>query len=305
MVLLLFVPGVNGFPILIYLLLWILLPAADTLAKKMEMQGEAIDLRNLGKKASDFFAKGGEGKDFLENLADRVREILIQIMPFIRGITGGFLIFISTAILTGGLVPIGLNLLPNTGADVIQGLRQSWEFWVFLTGIFLVTLALAGFLFSFGLSIIKKKMFLSLFMAVGIFVLFFSGIGLTALAGVSMDQKLEDLEGKHTHLEKVDLDFFDQISLENVQDVKIVQSSQSRLEIEKYSLGSELFSWNVENERLTLKKENLDFEVCVFCWKPGYELTIFSPSLERIGLIDSEIISLNGFNEVEIWEEES
>ena len=51
-----------GFPVIIYLVLWIAVPKAETAAQKLEMRGEKVNVSNLEKKIR------GEYEDVKENL---------------------------------------------------------------------------------------------------------------------------------------------------------------------------------------------------------------------------------------------
>ena len=54
-----------GSPIIIYIILWILVPPAETTSEKLHMTGEAVNISNIEKKF----------KEGYENVADRVKNV--------------------------------------------------------------------------------------------------------------------------------------------------------------------------------------------------------------------------------------
>jgi len=53
----------QSFLVLVYLILWILMPAAKTASQKLEMRGEAVTLENIGKTVSETIATANKNND--------------------------------------------------------------------------------------------------------------------------------------------------------------------------------------------------------------------------------------------------
>nr|WP_294896861.1 PspC domain-containing protein [uncultured Pedobacter sp.] len=81
-----------GFGILIYVLLWIVMPKANTRAEKMEMKGEKINLQSFQKNIEEEL---NAVKSNLKNVKDNV-PAFDKIAPFIRDVVDGLLSFLST-----------------------------------------------------------------------------------------------------------------------------------------------------------------------------------------------------------------
>ncbi|MDC7993851.1 PspC domain-containing protein [Altibacter sp. HG106] len=115
-----------GSPILVYILLWILVPAAETTSEKLHMTGEAVNISNIEKKF----------KEGYENVADRVKNvdydkygkkvkrgasgffetlgsILLVILKIFVKIIGVFLIIVSLSTLIG--LVVGMFTLGSAG----------------------------------------------------------------------------------------------------------------------------------------------------------------------------------------------
>lgn len=107
---------VFGSGILLYIILWIIIPAAKTTAEKLEMHGEKVDVNNIGKKVNDEFedfkkrmsefgdkAKSPETKEKIRTSAQKATEFVGDVfhnMIHIFGkIVAVFLIFIGIALM--------------------------------------------------------------------------------------------------------------------------------------------------------------------------------------------------------------
>ncbi len=58
---------VGGAGVLIYLILWIVVPEARTIAQKLEMRGEAVNVSNIGKKVKEEFDQVKENMKNVKN----------------------------------------------------------------------------------------------------------------------------------------------------------------------------------------------------------------------------------------------
>ena len=63
----------SGFPVFIYILLWILLPEAKTTSEKLQMEGEPVNIDNIEKKIRDEFENlSSKLKDGANELSDKI-----------------------------------------------------------------------------------------------------------------------------------------------------------------------------------------------------------------------------------------
>lgn len=138
MILLLFIPYAPI--VLIYLILWIVVPVARTATDKLLMRGEQVTMENIGKTVTDGFEKvsdhvndyvnSGKPRSFLQKLGDLVVSIVGFIIKFCAILIGiiclPVLVIIIFALLcaffaliAGGgsllysISPFGLNLFPD------------------------------------------------------------------------------------------------------------------------------------------------------------------------------------------------
>src|SRR5690554_1270181 len=96
-----------GSPILIYILLWILIPAALTTSDKLKMTGEAINISNIERKfkegfdnvtdrvKTDYDKYGNKIKTGASNFFDSFGEVIVTLFKVFAKVIGVFIIIIS------------------------------------------------------------------------------------------------------------------------------------------------------------------------------------------------------------------
>lgn len=127
-VLFLLIVFLGGTGIMAYIILWIVMPKADTRAEKMAMKGERINIQNFKKNFDEevealrhnFNHAATEARPALQKLGAFVRDLVGHFLAFFRGaakilvkLLGGFIV------LAGGMVLLGL----------IVGLFTALGFW--------------------------------------------------------------------------------------------------------------------------------------------------------------------------------
>lgn len=175
----------SGVGFLVYLLLWILLPQANTTAEKLEMEGEAVNINNIEKKIREEFnhvsSKLKDGiddvqehikkndyqtkvKSGLQEIIDTISKIFTVLFKVIGKFAGVFLIFISGAMIIGVIVGIF-----TAGSVGILGIGDGYmhfpeEFYdsripIWMIGLFLLILVIIPVivLFMLGLKILSKN----------------------------------------------------------------------------------------------------------------------------------------------------
>jgi phage shock protein PspC (stress-responsive transcriptional regulator) len=120
-----------GTGILVYLILWILIPAAETTAQKLEMRGEPITISNIEKKVKEGFDEingkinnldhqkiAAGAKTGADKVASAIGEILTAIFKAVGKIIGAFIFFFAAmsliGILVGSLFMIFSATMPDT-----------------------------------------------------------------------------------------------------------------------------------------------------------------------------------------------
>ena len=100
-----------GSPILIYVVLWIIIPEATTVAQKLQMRGEQANVENISKAIND-----GEAAATPKEKKSGINEVLGYIFKFIAVIFGGCLGFFVLGI----LFVLAISSLPFLFTDSIM-----------------------------------------------------------------------------------------------------------------------------------------------------------------------------------------
>lgn len=162
-----------GTGLLIYIVLWILMPAANTTAEKLEMTGEPVTISNIERKVReefdmvsqkfsniDYDKMGNQVKSTGQKVGDTISEIFLKIFSIIGKIIGIFLIIISSVTLISmiiGLISAGsLSMVDYPWQKYVLNVT---DFPIWMIG--LVTLGAVGipffFLLILGLKLLIKN----------------------------------------------------------------------------------------------------------------------------------------------------
>lgn len=161
-----------GASILVYLVLWLLMPVADTPAKKLEMKGEPLTLSGLEKKIKSKMPPGEEVTSsigrFMHRIAGFFRVVGEAIVAFLRK-SGPHLITIGGVILmaAGGLTALLLTALLIA---MLTGPSETWmaffpapfvsstfNFYLMLFSIWLLNVIPALLIALAGLALFRPK----------------------------------------------------------------------------------------------------------------------------------------------------
>lgn len=119
----------SGFGLILYFVLWILVPEATTTAEKLDMRGEPINISNIEKKVKEGFddvAERVKNVDY-DKMGNRVKsgsrsffEGLGQVLTFLLGLVGKFLGIILVITGASTLIALFIGLFTAGIVDVIQ-----------------------------------------------------------------------------------------------------------------------------------------------------------------------------------------
>lgn len=112
-----------GTGLVLYIILWILIPEAVTTSQKLEMKGEPINISNIEKKVKEGFNEisdkfsnldhdkiASNAKSGAEKIGNTISEIVTSIFNVISKIIGGFIVLISSMTLIS-VVIVGITML--------------------------------------------------------------------------------------------------------------------------------------------------------------------------------------------------
>lgn len=224
----------GGFGIIIYIILWLIMPVAETTAQKAEMRGERLTLHEIEKsvkkgvenlKKKDLAGMkdvGAKGKVFLAQFFEGLGKLLRVLLNALRYLVGlGFIVagisgacalsFALTWQLSGGVIPgitpsslvISENALTIRDFIVVSDLMYI----VFMASIYLIALIPLLFLFLIGLSFLKNRVVFTINLIIFFVVLWFAATGITgsviAQNQVLIEQRIKEInDAQQAHYEE-------------------------------------------------------------------------------------------------------
>ena len=211
----------SGFGVLFYLVLWLVVPKANTTAEKLQMRGETVNISNieksirdemsgLGKNVKDFTRRASEydykrptrqAGDFLREVADFVIRALKLILRFILKLIGFFFIFIGfivlfalvAALFTGSFHLMGSNYGFSDLFEFISLVTvSSAHFNLVLIGTALLILAPLTLIIYLGVRIIFKLDRLGSPVRNGLILAAIVGFIMVLIAGIRIGVEFDD-----------------------------------------------------------------------------------------------------------------
>jgi phage shock protein PspC (stress-responsive transcriptional regulator) len=119
-----------GTGLVLYIILWILIPEAVTTSQKLEMKGEPINISNIEKKVKEGFNEisnkfsnldqdkiASNAKSGAERIGKTISEIITSIFNVVSKIIGGFIVLISSitliSIVISGIAMVFFSSMPD------------------------------------------------------------------------------------------------------------------------------------------------------------------------------------------------
>ncbi len=186
----------GGLGVVLYVLLWMLMPVAETTAQKLEMRGERITLHEIEKsvkkevdklKKKDLTSVKNGARNieaFLQKLFSALGKIFWLLVKILQKGGGAALVLVSisgvfvlsfglTWQLTGGVIPNTTYTLSDF--LILTPVMQN----LFVVSVYFLVLVPLLLVFSLGYSLLRKRVFLSLPTVLLLLILWFASLGVT------------------------------------------------------------------------------------------------------------------------------
>lgn len=216
----------GGTGLILYIILWIMLPEARTITDKMEMQGEPVTLRNIETNIRNSLKmNSGEEESVLAKILLFPFRLIAIIINFLSKILGPVALFLVEAIrvlfglilvlaamglAVGLLITLGVGLGFLSGSYFIHGtdfplelIRQDISVVPLISG-FIVGLIPLIFLVVLGISIITKNLILNARLGWSLFSIWIIGV-IVLLVSIPPLIGRYSREGVHTEVENFTL----------------------------------------------------------------------------------------------------
>jgi phage shock protein PspC (stress-responsive transcriptional regulator) len=129
-----------GFGFLLYIILWIIIPAAKTTAEKLEMRGEPVTVENIKKKVTETLNNftvsnkmDGEFHQHARSQAGKASDALVDVLGRLFGFIGGVLGFFFLMV---GLILVTIVLCTWYDPTILQFGNDTWNMqWAEVNGL--------------------------------------------------------------------------------------------------------------------------------------------------------------------------
>lgn len=145
-----------GTGLVLYIILWILIPKAVTTSQKLEMKGEPINISNIEKKVKEGFNEisdkfsnldqdkiASNAKSGAERIGKTISEIVTSIFNVISKIIGGFIVLFTSmtliSVIIGGIAMMFFSSMPDNFLYNHIQTPFSFETPIWIQGLLLIT----------------------------------------------------------------------------------------------------------------------------------------------------------------------
>jgi phage shock protein PspC (stress-responsive transcriptional regulator) len=285
----------NGFGILLYLILWVVLPEAKTATEKLEMKGKAVTLESVDRlmkqaagkvKGPNGFSKVVRGvARFLETFFRKLFPVLGKIFGVILGLVAAVALFALTMSFALALTNIRS---PYVDFPLAESLHGPLLYALLTSGFFTIVVPLL-FLGSLAAFLVRGRTGRKNKWALGLLGLWFvSAITLGVSVTKAMPLYSEYIRTNpayRTEVRSYDLKDFTAVQAHNGLSLEVRQGSEFRVEAE--ARVRDLDSLALQSVSGTLSaargRNHEGSRICIFCDSRGrVALRITAPRIERI-----------------------
>lgn len=296
---------IGGYGILLYILLWIIVPKAESNSQKLEMKGDAVNIANLEENH-----RGRQNKTqnfsmiryFFRELFYLMGRFIRTLGPILISIIG-ILITAATfvALFAGTLLMLLLCFDPNSPyidpaiTQVFNG--SEYVFLIssgFVSGFIpLLTILLVGISFIRRKNTFTKPLFIT--MAVLWFAAGLTFGFLATSAAPQIDAAVKSIEARPEASKEFSVSEFQSIQTERDERVKISYGTQTK--VIAYGREEELDDLiiSVENNELNFEY-NDDFRICIFCINKPTTFEVITPYITKVDAANFSRVDIHGFN---------
>lgn len=308
----------GGAGIVIYLILWLLMPEAKTPTEQMEMRGYAVTLSRIEQVVKEKLIFSPEQESRLK----RLLLLPFRLLGRLLNLTGRFLrkliplvsVLLGLAIFAGALAAIaglcfifgGLTL--NTFSTYVDfPVREMITDDFYYLG--LVSAFLAGFipalaLFISGISLIRRKTsfnLASVLVLLTIWVMALAGIGAVAFRLIpAYEARQQEMAQMPQTSKDLNLKDFSKIDAQNWYDISIVKGDIFKVSATGTEPELNRLDARVENGVLKISRTEGP-QICILCpeQEQAVRIEITMPSLSEISGRNRTSFQVSGFNEKE------
>lgn len=288
----------GGYGILIYVVLWIIVPKATTLSEKLEMSGNRITLESLEKSIKEKIIHNPKAKQGARQAAEAFRPAaskvghglswLVQVLLRVIGL--GFVVA-ATAGMIGLLIGGTAFVTGSTSAYTEFPLRDFLglpQFYAAMFALFFITFVPLLFLLLGGLSLVALKSRFSRPAVIALIVLWATAAsvtaGLAARNAPRFEAFMQDQPAYQVQNTDRTVSGYTKLAISNGLQVELIQAETPSLTVSAVQADQDRILTSVTNDTLTITKKDTQNRWCFFCMHPRPRITVTVPTLSDIRL---------------------
>lgn len=282
----------GGTGIIVYVMLWIVIPEAKTSAQKLQMHGKAVTFETISETVKARVTES-ERSNVLKRTVSFIREVVSRVIQFIAKVLGLLVIGGSFIAIISLIIFLGV-VLTNWNAPYNDfPLREASSTLLLGTALisgFVVATTTLIFIFTLGYALLRGRMIIPAALGLAL-------VGIWSLAVVGMAVSGTKIVGDYyTYLQTnpehemvTQTHDIDPIGSVIMQDARVrLQSGDSyQLLVEGQTKDVERLTFSTTNGVLTVSTE--EPEDCLFCTYSSPTVTITVPDITNIEVNDSSL----------------
>lgn len=292
----------NGFGVLLYILLWIITPAAKTASQKLEMTGSPVTLATLSESVRERVEEAAQkaSPTFKKVLAAPfvvigiiLRALVNKVFPALRMLFGLFLTCASFC----GMIALSFGAgMIMTSSHIkyvdfpIHEVVSTPLFYGVVIGGYLVLLIPIFFMFMSGISLIRKKNSIRLSLGFGLLGVWCIALVTAGVSGVNAGVKIHEYRLNSPQYQMVERmvaikEPITALEVINGPKVTLIQGSEAGTVFKAREKDIEYIDLKIENGILEIAAIEHS-KTCIFCDYDYGEVIVTVPNLDSISIID-------------------
>ncbi len=322
----------NGFGLLAYIVLWIIMPRAETGAQKLAMRGKPVNLKKieqavkekskmLKKEGGQALRKMGKNKamfykiinlpiKIIENFFSLTGRVIKKIVPIFVVFFGIIIVFGMLAAILGLILAAGVLIFnidsPLIVSDVpLEDLSHNISYQVFIVAVFLIATIPLLFILLLGLMLVRRKNVFGLRLSVVLIALWMFSVAAVGVAGLKLAPRvkdaIDDINSRELIIKNYDIKDYDKIRIGGEAQIKVSQGEEYSFKVEGDEDNINNFQYEINEGELTIGRNVRRGGICVLCFRKPYNIEVTAPRLDSFIAYGSVEAEVDGFkNDIRI-----
>jgi len=309
----------GGFGVLLYIILWVIVPEAKTDTEKMQMRGEPINLKNveatIKERVEELKKKDHSGvKKVLSAPFRAISAVAGALGPAVKKLFSiilriiGFGLTIGAAFALAGLVFAAISIIFNGNSQYVdfplKEVAAGALFYLAAVSAFFVAFVPVVFIMLVGTSLLAMKSTFTRLGSIGLAALWIVAIAIAANVGFKLAPQIESAinssENYQTVSKQIDAKDFTKIALSSDYEAAVYPANEFKvMAVGREKDLSELHTY-VEDGAFVAVRDSY-FKFCLFCINKSIKFEIYMPELNGVDLSGASDVTASGFSSPEFF----